>query len=101
MRFCLHGFHRFFTFSIRGANRTQFLEIFLSFLFGHAARRERVAPLSHVRIAPTVACRLTFNSPHKIHSPNQGDGFIPRYAGHRAKANTKGIGGSIYGAKKI
>ena len=44
---------------------------------------------------------LTHNSPHKIHSPNMGDGYIPRYAGHRAKASTKGIGGSIYGAKPI
>jgi len=46
-----------------------------------------------------AAAGLTHNSPHKIKSPAIGDGYIPRYAGHKAKASTKGIGGSIYGAK--
>jgi len=39
------------------------------------------------------------NSPSKIKQPITGDGYIPRYAGHMARANTKGIGGSVYGAK--
>jgi len=39
------------------------------------------------------------NSPSKIKKPISGDGYIPRYAGHKAKASTKGIGGSIYGAR--
>ena len=43
---------------------------------------------------------LTRNSPHKIKSPCMEQGYIPRYAGHKAMASTKGIGGSIYGAKK-
>jgi len=38
-------------------------------------------------------------SPHKIRSAADHVGFIPRYAGHKATANTKGIGGSVYGAK--
>ena len=39
------------------------------------------------------------NSPHKIRSAADSKGFIPRYAGHKASANVKGIGGSVYGAK--
>jgi len=42
---------------------------------------------------------LTHNSPHKIKTPTTAAGYIPRYAGHKAGASTKGIGGSIYGAK--
>jgi len=38
-------------------------------------------------------------SPHKIRSAADHKGFIPRYAGHKAAANTRGIGGSVYGAK--
>ena len=48
-----------------------------------------------------AAAGLTHNSPHKIKSPCTDAGYIPRYAGHKAKASTKGIGGSIYGAKGL
>jgi len=48
-----------------------------------------------------AAAGLTHNSPHKIKSSNNAHGYIPRYAGHKATASTKGIGGSIYGAKAI
>jgi len=41
---------------------------------------------------------LTHHSPHKIKSSNLDHGFIPRYAGHKATAKEKGIGGSVYGA---
>ena len=47
----------------------------------------------------TAAAGLTKNSPHKIKAVSTGDGFIPRYSGHKAGATTKGIGGSVYGAK--
>ena len=36
-------------------------------------------------------------SPTKIHSSSKEQGYIPRYAGHRANAHNKGVGGSIYG----
>jgi len=39
------------------------------------------------------------SSPHKITSAADHVGFIPRYAGHKATANVRGIGGSVYGAK--
>jgi len=47
-----------------------------------------------------AAAGLTHNSPHKIKAASTGDGFIPRYSGHKAAASTKGIGGSIYGARQ-
>jgi hypothetical protein len=46
-----------------------------------------------------AAAGLHKNSPSKIRTPNTGDGFIPRYAGHMSNSTNKGIGGSIYGAK--
>ena len=46
-----------------------------------------------------AAAGLTRNSPHKVKTPVSGGGFIPRYSGHTPHASTKGIGGSIYGAK--
>ena len=45
-----------------------------------------------------AAAGITHSSPHKIKSPCMEKGYIPRYSGHKALANTKGIGGSIYGA---
>ena len=47
-----------------------------------------------------AAAGVTHNSPHKIKT-HTGDGYIPRYSGHKPKASTKGIGGSIYGAKSL
>jgi len=38
-------------------------------------------------------------SPSKIHSSVMNQGYIPRYAGHKASACNKGIGGSVYGYK--
>lgn len=43
---------------------------------------------------------LTRHSPHKIKAPNSEHGYIPRYAGHKATAISKGVGGSIYGARE-
>ena len=46
-----------------------------------------------------AAAGITHNSPHKIKAGGTGNGLIPRYGGHKPKATTKGIGGSIYGAR--
>jgi len=46
-----------------------------------------------------AAAGMHNTSPHKIRAPNTAHGFVPRYSGHRPKAATQGIGGSIYGAK--
>ena len=46
-----------------------------------------------------AAAGIAGGSPHKVKAAASGDGYIPRYAGHKAGASTKGIGGSIYGTK--